>query len=154
MPAAPASPLSLSRRAPWTPSVTTTTTQRWSSQLGIAGPGVGATFECRITKTVSYLQCQRFQAAAQDMPAYVVLGIFPDGHGHPREQVVLIKRPERFFRDLRWAACELRGLGGTFFSLTHVREFRLYKVRLKSLLPSPMSNSLPILLTLTTAPVR
>jgi hypothetical protein len=61
-------------------------------------------------------------------PVYMVLGIFPRGHSNPRELVVFIHKPEQLFWRLGWAAFRLRGLRSTFFSLRHVKSFRLYRV--------------------------
>jgi len=62
-------------------------------------------------------------------PIYVVAGIFQRGHTNPRERVVFVHKPEHLFRKLRWAVFRLRGLAGTFLSLKHVKQFKLYKVR-------------------------
>ncbi|KAI0861077.1 hypothetical protein F4860DRAFT_476769 [Xylaria cubensis] len=60
-------------------------------------------------------------------PTYVVLGIFRRGHPNPQERVVFVPKPEQLFRKLRWGVYRLRGLRGTFFSLKHVKGFRVYK---------------------------
>ncbi|KAI0432842.1 hypothetical protein F5Y09DRAFT_300547 [Xylaria sp. FL1042] len=74
-----------------------------------------------ITRT----RVKEFEVTLQ--PTYVVLGIFRRGLSSPQERVVFIHKPEHLFRELHWAAYRLRGLRGTFFSLTHVRGFRVYK---------------------------
>ncbi|KAH8592034.1 hypothetical protein B0O99DRAFT_577743 [Bisporella sp. PMI_857] len=63
----------------------------------------------------------------QVQPVYLDLGIFPRGHSSPRERIVFIDKPKQLFRKLRWAVFRLRGLRSTFFSLRHVKGFRLYR---------------------------
>lgn len=62
-------------------------------------------------------------------PVYVVVGLFPRGHGNPRERVVFVNQPKHLFWKVCWAAFCLRGVSGTFLSLRHIKGFRLYKVR-------------------------
>lgn len=61
-------------------------------------------------------------------PVYVVLGVFPRGHANPRERVVFVNKPKHLFWKLSWGIFCLRGVTGSFFSLRHVKGFRLYKV--------------------------
>lgn len=69
---------------------------------------------------------------ARALPVYVVLGIFPRGQPNPVERIMFCNQPKRLFRKLGWEILFLRGFWKTFFSLRHVKGFRLYKVsRLK-----------------------
>lgn len=63
-------------------------------------------------------------------PFYMVVGIFPRGRGVPRETVIFMQRPQFFFWQLFWVVWRLRGVSGMFFSLRHIKGFRLYKVRM------------------------
>ncbi|KAI1196561.1 hypothetical protein F5X97DRAFT_207029 [Nemania serpens] len=65
-------------------------------------------------------------------PMHVVIGIFPPGSPNPRKCVMFVHKPEHFFRKLHWGAYRLRGLGSTLFSLTRVREFRVYKCNVEN----------------------
>ncbi|KAJ8128904.1 hypothetical protein O1611_g4729 [Lasiodiplodia mahajangana] len=60
-------------------------------------------------------------------PTYIVVGIFPRGNSNPKELVVSLERPERLFWELHWATLRLRGLRNSLFSLSQVKDFRLYK---------------------------
>lgn len=66
----------------------------------------------------------------QVQPVYVVIGIFPRGYTTPREMVVFVENPSHLFWKLQWAAFRLRGLTRSLFSLRHIKEFRLYHVRI------------------------
>lgn len=61
-------------------------------------------------------------------PVYLVVGLFPRGHANPQERVAFVHKPKNLFWQICWAAICLRGVTGTFFSLKHVKGFRLYKV--------------------------
>lgn len=78
------------------------------------------------------LQIERTSAVDAEIhqkPVYLVIGTFPRGRSNPRERVVFVDNPAYLFWHIRWASFRLRGLRRTFFSLRHVKSFRLYKVR-------------------------
>lgn len=95
------------------------------------GYGEHVRVEWRLSLTSRWFGITRTTAIESEthvQPLYVVLGIFPRGHSNPRERVVFIHKPKQLLWGLRWAAFRLRGLS-TFFSLIHVKSFRLYRVR-------------------------
>lgn len=81
------------------------------------------------TRWFGIIRTTAIEMDTTEQPVYVVLGVFTRGYSTPRERVVFIHKPKQFFWRLSWAVFRLRGVGRTFFSLRHVKGFRLYKVR-------------------------